>query len=66
MQVICMIFIMGISEILGKEASMIIVNRSAPTNRRIDGFKVNLSVLIYSYFSLLSRKGENSGNKVLP
>lgn len=43
MQVICIIFIIGISEILGKEVSMIIVNRSAPKNRRIGSFEVNLS-----------------------
>lgn len=42
MQVIYIIFTVGISEIPGKEASMIIVNKSAPKNRRFDSFKVNL------------------------
>lgn len=43
MQVIYVIFIIGHSEILGKEVSMIVVSRSAPKNRRIDSLAVNLS-----------------------
>lgn len=58
MQVTCIIFILGISEIFGKEASVITGNRSAPENGTADGF--NLSCAHLHLLQLTGQEGRGS------